>query len=155
LWLVEHALPALRRIHHDVHLIIAGRNPAPALAGLRRPECSVVGNPSQAEMNRLIDESNIFVCPTSAGGGVKYKVLDGLRRGIPVVAHQNSCEGYEDAFSVAVRAYKDVETFCEQVGDLLRSLNSEQLRTQEIRRCYAANYSFDSGVRFWNMVLQE
>lgn len=64
-------------------LIIAGKNPPPALVQeiASRKNITLVANPSTQQMEELIEEAQIHVLPSFNNTGVKLKVIHALFRG--------------------------------------------------------------------------
>lgn len=78
----------------DVDVLIAGKNPPAELVGRLKEfrNIELIANPK--DMNVILHDCDIFLCPTRLGGGMKLRVMDGLRNGLPVVAHVVSARGY-------------------------------------------------------------
>ena len=53
--------------------------------------------PNPEDMNKVIGSGDIYICPTRVGGGLKLRIMDGLKLGLPVITHDCSSRGY-DAF---------------------------------------------------------
>lgn len=81
----------LREVFHDpiFPLIIAGKNPPPALQKrmMGHPWVRLVENPDAATMNMLISEAQIHVLPARGNAGMKLKFLHALYRGRFVIAN--------------------------------------------------------------------
>lgn len=80
------------------NVIFAGRNPSPEIIRFceEHPErLELVPNPPV--MEEVISRGILFLCPTCVGGGLKLRLMDALRQGMPVLTHAVSARGY-DAF---------------------------------------------------------
>ena len=76
-------------------VIIAGRNPSPELLQLsmQTPNCRLVVNPTESEMNELVTNAHIHLLPTFQRSGVKLKLIKALFRGRHVVFNENMLFG--------------------------------------------------------------
>lgn len=92
-WLVNEVLPRVRGRLPNVHILIVGSFPPPEVLALASEEVTVTGYVSDPLLYRLYRSSSIVVAPLRFGGGVKGKVLEGLRFGIPVVTTQAGAQG--------------------------------------------------------------
>jgi len=88
-------------------------------------------------------EADYYICPTSLGGGLKLRIMDGLQWGLPVVTHAVSARGY-DAFKDAgcLFAYSNQEEF----ADALRCLKSTIFDKKQVQTLYNSIFSFGAGV---------
>lgn len=96
----------------EMEVVIAGKNP-PAELVERLKEFSnieLIANPR--DMDAVLRDCDIFLCPTRLGGGMKLRVMDGLRNGLPVIAHKVSARGYSDFCETGcLEAFEDKEGF--------------------------------------------
>ena len=138
-WL-ERYWPLLRNEVPESHLTVAGANPSPRL----REACaasgvSVVADPR--DMAPLLAAASGYICPTSLGGGIKLRIMDGLRYGLPVLTHTVSARGYETLLGRCVFAYDDEKSFIGALHAMMETASSPE----EIRREYLAFYGFEAG----------
>ncbi|MBO7105496.1 MAG: glycosyltransferase [Fibrobacter sp.] len=78
-------------------VVVAGRSPAEKLLVFLKKykNVEIVANPRNIES--VVAQADVYVCPTRIGGGLKLRVMDGLRCGKAVITHTCSARGY-DAF---------------------------------------------------------
>jgi glycosyltransferase involved in cell wall biosynthesis len=138
----------------EANLIIAGRNPSMAVTDYcgRFPSITLIPNP--IDMTEVINQADVYICPTSVGGGLKLRVMDGLKAGIPVLTHEVSARGYE-AFIEAgfLYAYSTIGSFSEQLNVLLTKLGNNELSAKYCLALYENNFSFRSGVDRLKLIL--
>jgi len=82
------------RMKH-VDFIIAGKNPSKLLTSAiaSNANCTLITNPGEAEMNRLIREAHINLLPTFQRSGMKLKLLYALFNGKHIIANKNMLWG--------------------------------------------------------------
>ena len=140
----------LKSIFPDSELTIAGRNPSPELGEL----CEKAGIrliPSPVSMDPVMEEADCYICPTSLGGGLKLRVMDGLRWGLPVLAHKKSARGYEQFIEHGcMLQYEDLDSF----RKALEKLSRLKLAKKDICALYDEIFSFRAGVERLDEILR-
>lgn len=79
----------------DVPFVIAGKNPSEKLIELahKQPYTCMVANPSEAELNDLLQKAQLHVLPAMMQSGIKLKLLNALFKGRHVIANSEMMEG--------------------------------------------------------------
>lgn len=106
-------------------LIIAGRNPSREIIDIckEKPNVKVIGNPE--DMSVLLESADYYICPINAGSGIKLRVTDGLKHGLPIICHSVSAVGYETfCNNRQLFEYNDQDSFSRAVGQLLETDNN-------------------------------
>lgn len=141
--------PILMRVIPDVKLTIAGKNPTNELIC----QCGILGIeliPSPPSMQPLLERSDCYICPTSLGGGLKLRIMDGLKNGLPVITHAVSARGYHNFVAEGmVCPYSSEAEFissCERI----KSVNFSK---KDIQNLYKRNFSFQSGLEKLRAIL--
>jgi glycosyltransferase involved in cell wall biosynthesis len=91
--LIKKRLPAAK-------LLIVGRNPTPAILGLSQPGVIIDGK--VADIRDAFAQASVLLAPIRNGRGTKYKVLEAMACGLPVVTTKLGIEGIEAKNSVLV-----------------------------------------------------
>ena len=83
-----------RHVPENINVVLTGRNPTEELKEkvAKYNNVTIIENPEN--ILDIVGQCDIFVCPTRLGGGMKLRVIDGLRCGLPVIAHKVSARGY-------------------------------------------------------------
>lgn len=119
-WFANEVWPAVRNRVPTAELVIAGAEPPPEVAQLSGlPGVTVTG--WVPDLAALYRDAGVFVAPLVLGAGVKVKVLDAMRWGLPVVATTVGAEGIVDvapdgAFAAVT---DDAATFADETCELL------------------------------------
>lgn len=146
-WLAQY-LPLLRDAVEGVQVIVAGKNPGPELKKrLQEAGVELVDTPS--DMNAVLARAKYYICPVNRGGGVKLRVMDGLRAGLPALVHRVSARGYEALEGISVFVYDDPASFRESLQKMLACSGTPQERQQ----AYRAQFSFEAGVERLRTIL--
>ena len=102
--------------------------------------------PNPIDIEKEVVNNDIFVCPTCIGGGLKLRVMDGLKVGLPILVHEVSARGYDYFFTHDwFQIYNDKESFIaalKQIKDIFKNIDSNII-IQE----YNNYFSFEAGVK--------
>lgn len=135
-------------------IIIAGKNPTQAVIDTIKPYKGITLIPNPKNMNDILSQGNIFICPTRLGGGIKVRVADGLRNGMPVIAHNISARGYDDFISKGyLFPYNTPEEFLSQFNTVENKIKNDKINHNEIASFYKQNNSLDAAVRKLKLLL--
>jgi len=87
----------LEEVFNDVELpfVVAGKNPSAGLEKLahRRNHTCIVSNPSEKEMQDLIQRAQVNIIPSFTDTGVKFKILNSVFCGRHCVVNEQMAEG--------------------------------------------------------------
>jgi glycosyltransferase involved in cell wall biosynthesis len=112
LWFINGVLPLIRSRVPAAQLIIAGSNPSREVCALAGDGISVRANLSDAELRELYRTARVAAVPLRYGAGVKLKVVEALREGLPLVTTSIGAQGVPGLERVALvrdepRAFAD------------------------------------------------
>jgi hypothetical protein len=90
IWLLENVFDNL-----DIEIVIAGKNPSHYLKkiALKYKWVKLIANPSNDEMESLIENAHIHLLPSFNITGIKIKLLNALFNGRFIITNQASVEG--------------------------------------------------------------
>lgn len=144
-----------KHLPKETELIIAGRSPKDEIINLCSQYDNVKLIPNPENMNDVISSGDVYICPTRLGGGLKLRVLDGLRLGLPVITHSCSARGY-DAFhgSEYFRSFTDENEFAKAVNDIVALYNSNKIDKESVYNKFIEVFSYKSGVDNLKRILQ-
>ncbi len=150
---VEHYWPLVRQAYREAHLTIAGRNPAEPLLKVCEGDSSITIVPNPEDMASLVGRSNYYVCPIHAGSGLKLRVMDGLKQGLPVICHERALPGYEQlAQAGCIFAYHDKDSF----NRALRQLYAAEVAPDTVYQTFKDCFSLTTGIdRLCQILSQE
>lgn len=131
---------------NDIKLIITGRNPAREIKSLERNR-NVELVPSPKDIYEVINRGDIYICPIDCGGGIKMRIMDGLKCGKPVITHINSIRGYEyfmdkDYFGT----YSDISEFSKTLMVMIERIKKNVISSEKIQDDYTNYFSLESGI---------
>jgi glycosyltransferase involved in cell wall biosynthesis len=130
LWFVNEILPRIRADVPEAHLSIIGSNPTERIRALARDGIVVRANVTDAELEAAYDCARVAVVPLRFGAGVKLKVVEALRAGVPLVTTAVGAQGLSE-LSHAVAVEDDPASFANAVIALLQDAPLWQLRNRQ------------------------
>ena len=93
LWLMRDVLPLLRDRGVAFELQVIGSNAPNELQPYLAPDIRMMGAVSDAELERLYLSSDLALVPLRYGGGVKGKVVEAMRWGLPLITTPAGAQG--------------------------------------------------------------
>lgn len=134
--------PILKDVIPNSNLLIAGKSPSTKI----QEACKLLNIelvPSPQSMQPFLDEADVYICPTALGGGLKLRIMDGLKNGLPILTHSVSARGYDPFGELGfLFQYNDEITFRKAVVKIA----SSSFDKQAIMQTYKNIFSFDSGL---------
>ena len=124
-------------------LLIAGKKPSDRLKNKIKQFASIELIDTPKDMSCVLLKADYYVSPTMLGSGLKLRMMDGLKYGLPVLAHCVSARGYECFEKKGyVVEYYDRKTFDAGITKLLNTSYDKN----EICEEYVSVFSFKNGV---------
>lgn len=143
----QHYASLFRKMMPASRLVITGKTPSPFITEFAyQNKFELVPNPEN--ISEVIKDCSIYLCPVNTGSGVKYRILDGLRLGMPILTHTVSARGYE-AFAKKpwFQSYHDAESFEKGLQTILKYMDVHKDFRREIIHEYKSVFSFEAGDR--------
>lgn len=140
-WMNEY-YPYLTEAFPDASVTLAGKSPSDRLRRIaEKHNINIIASPD--DMAPILAQAKYYICPTSLGGGLKLRVMDGLKAGLPVLCHAVSARGYEIFVESGILfVYSDIASFIEQ----LKNIKNSRKTKKEIVELYEQEFSFLNGV---------
>lgn len=143
-------------IANRCEVIIAGKNPTRPILEAVKQYSNIRLIPNPKNMSDIISQGNIFICPTRLGGGIKVRISDGLRNGLPVIAHSISARGYDNFISKGyLLPYNSPEDFLVQFNRVENNLKNNVITHEKIAAFYKQNNSLDAATEKIKLLLNE
>lgn len=147
LWFSSEVLPAIRERFPDVRVVVAGGG-TPRDIGIRLSQAGIDVLGYVQDLEPLYTDCTAVIAPLRLGAGVKFKVVEALTRGIPVITTSVGAEGIPP--SPAMLVGDDASSFGGQVTAVLD-------RTEEfdsLARAHAETATRDFGLDDFRKRLQ-
>lgn len=136
----------------DCRLIITGRNPDGQLKTICDKYSNIELIPSPDDIDAVIKRASVYVSPTYAGSGIKLRIMDGLRRGMPILCHEVSSWGYETIVKANMMyTYNDTDSFKTSFQNILKC----NINPNDVYEKYLEYFSLESGIERFKKILSE
>ena len=151
-WFARESWPTVHAAAPQARLTIVGKQPPPALAALaaRLPGCDLLGY--VADLDPVLAESAVFLAPLLAGGGMRVKIVDAWRWGVPVVSTAVGAEGLACTPGVELLLADSPADFAAAVLRLLADPALGEALVAAGRRRVAAAYDWRTVYPAWDSV---
>lgn len=134
--------PVLQKEYPNAKLIITGRNPTNKIKQICSLYNSISLTANPDNIAEVIKKGSVYICPINTGSGIKLRVMDGLRLGLPVLAHSISAKGYESIQnSEFLFDYIDEESFLKS----LKRIMSLSFKREEVYDAFQSYFGFEAG----------
>ncbi|MBP3974053.1 glycosyltransferase [Pseudoxanthomonas spadix] len=138
-WLVHEILPLVRQRHPAVQLHLVGSNPAPEVQALACDHVHVSGYVSDEVLAAYYAQCRVATAPLRFGGGMKGKVLESMRHGLPMVTTPVGVQGL--AAAEFLPHSEDPAVLAEEISSLLVDDGRWQAVSRASIAFIANNYS--------------
>lgn len=145
LWFAEKVFPSVLAQVPDAVLTVIGKQPPPALQQLPIPDHNLDVTGYVADLHTYLEQTAAFIVPLHAGGGMRVKILDAWRWGMPVVSTHIGAEGIKVWPGQDILLADTVEEFAAATVHLLADAEAG-------RRLATAGYSTLSQSYDWQRV---
>jgi sugar transferase (PEP-CTERM/EpsH1 system associated) len=141
LWFAREVLPRVRARVPDAHFSAVGQRPHRRLAVVREdPAVTMTG--FVEDTRPYIANSAVYVVPLRMGGGTRFKILEAMAMGKPVVSTRLGAEGFPVTHGQELLLADEPEVFADAVVSLLRSVERREALGRAGRAFVEARYDW-------------
>lgn len=138
-WLVKEIFPKIKKEVPKASLLIVGQNQPKWLRDFR--EFGVFGEEDLEDVREAYARGSVFLAPLKSGSGTKYKILEAMASGVPVVTTSVGFEGFE-GFEGAMMVKNKTEELVEATVDVLRKPQKYEEMRQKARKLVEENFDW-------------
>jgi glycosyltransferase involved in cell wall biosynthesis len=155
LWFARCVLPLVAEKVPGVKFTIVGKNPPPAVRALESESGStaviqVTGY--AADPQPFLESAGVFIIPLLSGGGMRVKILDAWRWGLPVVSTPVGAEGIEVRDGENILIAETAEAFAQSISRVLTDPELNQTLRENGRRWVEEHYHWQKTYTAWDKV---
>ncbi len=120
LYFVQEIMPLIRQKRADFRLVLLGKDPPPELLALHNnPDLPITVTGLVDDTRPYLQNSAVFICPLRSGSGTRFKLLEALACGCPVVSTTVGAEGLGAVDDQHMLLRDTPQAFADAVLDLL------------------------------------
>jgi len=142
LYFIDEIFPLVLEKKPDAIFQVIGRNPSKRIIERGNKNINIIGYVE--DIDNYIKKSTITVVPLKIGTGVKTKIFESLKFGIPVVATSIGGEGLIKELYDYIDIHDHPSKFADACVRLLNDNNSIDFPVDYIYKLIKKNYSWDS-----------
>ncbi|HEX7974235.1 MAG TPA: glycosyltransferase family 4 protein [Anaerolineales bacterium] len=157
LWFAQQVWPLVRTRLPEATFTIAGKNPPPEVKALEGSKdkgsdtgVRVLGYVSDPAP--VLDGAGAFIVPLLSGGGMRVKIVDAWRWGLPVISTRIGAEGIEYKEGENVLIADQPADFADAVVKVLNEAGLAQQLRENGRRWVETHYEWRTIYREWDSV---
>ena len=117
-WTVKEIMPRIWEEDPDIKLHVVGSNAPKEVLNLAGSHVILEGFVSDEKLKEIYSNCRVVLVPLRYGGGIKGKVVEAMRYGIPLVTTETGAEGLDGIESFIPIADKDAEDMARKTLDL-------------------------------------
>jgi glycosyltransferase involved in cell wall biosynthesis len=125
MWFAQHVFPLVRDVVPDARFYVVGQRPHARLDAIRN-QSGVTITGRVPETKPYIAGAAVYVIPLRSGGGTRFKVLEAMSLGRPIVSTSMGCDGFPVTDGQEVLLADEPRTFADRVVALLRDRTREE-----------------------------
>lgn len=144
LYFVNEIMPFIRQSRPDFTLTLLGKDPTPELVALGSNPFSGVHVEGLVDDTRpYLTRATVFICPLRSGSGTRFKLLEALACGCPVVTTALGCEGLEPTNGRHMLVADTPRAFADAVLQLINDPESAARLGKHGRNWVAEHHSWE------------
>jgi glycosyltransferase involved in cell wall biosynthesis len=119
LWFAQQVLPLVQDRVPDARFYVVGQRPHARLDVIRgRPGVVITGR--VPEIKPYLAGAAVYVIPLRSGGGTRFKVLEAMSMGRPIVSTSMGCDGFPVTSGQEAVLADEPDAFADRVVELLQ-----------------------------------
>lgn len=139
-WFVKQVLPLIQQQEPQARFLIVGGNPTGSVKALASASVEVTG--FVADVRPYLAKAAVYVIPMRMGGGVRFKALEAMASGVPVVSTSVGAEGISATAGEELLLGDDAPSLATAVVRLLRNPDLGQQMATKARRLVEERYDW-------------
>ena len=154
-FLAREILPRIQITYPETTLTLVGANPSLEVQELTKLK-GVIVTGRVPSMTTYLHQATVAVIPLRTGFGMKFKTLESMAAGVPVVASDRGLEGLTVAGNnvplAALRA-NSIDEYCTAISSLFESAELREKLSRNARRLIEDNYTWQQAAGKYEQVL--
>jgi glycosyltransferase involved in cell wall biosynthesis len=151
-WFAEHVFPHVLQQAPQAVLTVIGKQPPPALQRLGLPPQNLEITGFVEQVEPYLVETAAFVAPLLAGGGMRVKIIDGWRWGMPVISTTIGAEGIATRPGENILIADTPTALAAQTVAVLQHPAQANALAGAGRHWFEAHYDWQAVYQQWNKI---
>lgn len=144
MYFIKEIMPLIRNKRPDFRLTLIGKDPTPELVAISNdPNSGVTATGLVDDTRPYLTQSTLFVCPLRSGSGTRFKLLEALACGLPVISTSIGSEGLVSENSDHMILADTPQAFADAVLKILSEPETAEEIGQEGRKWVVENHAWE------------
>lgn len=147
-FLVEHVWPIVKKSVPNAKLWIVGASPTNTIKAYEQQDPTITVTGNIPDIRDAFTQSHVLAAPVFSGKGTRYKILEALAAGTPVVATTTAVEGLGIQHKKEALISNDATTLGQYIIELFKSTATRDKMAQKGRAFVSRNFD-------WKLISQK
>jgi glycosyltransferase involved in cell wall biosynthesis len=141
IFLIEEVFPLLASRHPDSQLLLVGTMPTSRMLEAAKSDSRILVTGAVPDIRPYLAAASVLAVPLFEGGGTRFKILEALAAGVPVISTAKGAEGLQAEEGTHLLIAESADEF---VDGVLRIWTNESLKNRLklhgrdlVRECYS------------------
>lgn len=152
MWFANEVFPSVLANVPNARLTVIGKQPPAALADCNIPAANLDVTGYVDDPRPYLSETAAFIVPILAGGGMRVKILDGWKWGVPVISTTIGAEGIQVTPTQDILIADNAKDFATATVSLLRDSRAGKVLAGAAQATLSRAYNWQSVYRGWDSV---
>ena len=153
LYFLNNIFCELIKANSNIQFNIYGKNPTFQIINASKKFDNILIKGYVNDLENCIKDTNLLVVPIVAGSGVKTKILDAMRWGVPIVSSKEGVSGLINISESGVLVSKSDSDFIKNINMILDDNEFGEICSKKSLKYYEKYYSKDSiNIKYENMI---
>ncbi|HYU19456.1 MAG TPA: glycosyltransferase family 4 protein [Chloroflexota bacterium] len=141
-WFLDEVFPLVRRTCPEIRALVVGRGPGPGLVARCQHDPKIAVTGPVESLEPYWQRASIYVLPMRSGGGVRFKALEAMAAGVPIVSTRLGMEGIAAEADTHYLMADTAEGFAAAIQSLLGKPELGARLASEARRLVAERHDW-------------
>ncbi len=142
-FLVEKIWPAIKNKVNNVNLLIVGNAPTNKVIAYGQNDSQITVAGRVEDIRDAFQSAHVLLAPVFSGKGTRYKILEAMASGTPVVASKIAVEGLDVIDGQHVLTSNEADVLADLTVKVLNDKNLWQKLSENGKEFVAQNYDWD------------
>ena len=141
-WFLDEIFPRVRARHATARTWVVGRGPRPALVARGQRDRAIAVTGPVESLDPYWVRASVYVLPMRTGSGVRFKALEAMAAGVPIVSTRLGMEGIDAEPERHYLAADGADAFARAIGRLLDDADLRGRLAERARRLVRERYDW-------------
>ncbi len=153
-FLVKKVWPLIKKENSNINLWIVGNAPTKEILAYAKQDEQILVSGKISDIREAFNGAYILLAPVFSGKGTRYKILEAMAAGTPIIATSTAVEGLKVTHGQEILIANEAEEMAKLALDLLNNQALQKKLSSNGRQFVITNYDWDLIAEQLNHVYQ-